>query len=360
LNLSVYAPDSEDLCDPDSETVTISVTHVNGSIIVPAGTPVTRVDEGEYAFMLPTQPLSKLIVVWSYMISGFPASNTDYVDVISSHYVSLEEIRAMDAMNSTQGGGLMYSTDTLIGCRDDAEALFEQVLGRYYTPTYCIDILDGDPNYRRALQSAVMNVIDYIPMRRLILSHEGATKLLALSLDGQKVISPQRIGTVTAATALTFSDTAAVRYPGEDGGKLVTFTNPDAPAGYITASINTNNILTPGVIWQLGPVNMGLTAYQNPDGTDADYSLAVGMPYSMDSDLSNQYVVYPSGELEAQLGTQAFPRGIGNVQAEYVAGYTSMASDLRRALKKYIRYLILQSNSRNFERSTTITSEGNT
>lgn len=71
-------------------------------------------------------------------------------------------------------------------------------------------------------------------------------------------------------------------------------------------------------------------------------------------------LLYPSGELERPLGGQEFPRGLENVQLEYIHGNDCMPPDLRRAFLVYARYLVLYTTFRVPDRATMETSDAGT
>ena len=350
LTVTLTPQNSETPTDPDGSTVTIGIVHVNGTVIVPAGTATTRAGAGAYTYALATQPLSNLIVTWSYTVSTFPCTVVQYLAVIQSHYIELSEIRALDGIANQTAA---YPTATLVAQRDYAETLFDWATGTFWTPHYVRDTLDGDPNYRRALQSAVADVIDYIPMKRIVLTQPDPTQLLSLTLiasgdpgdstsgttGAQDAVYPfGASGTSTSVVGLVLTDTTATRYANIDLGSPIS-------AGGFVATIVGNTATT----WS---VDQWIDAITGLPGQPANV-----VSYSIPSPLAQRYVLYPSGEVEAQFGVPAFPRGMDNVIIEYVAGRQGMPLDLKLALTKYVRYLILNTNGRIPDRATSMTTE---
>ncbi len=325
--------DSETPIDPDGTPAacSIAVTHVNGTVIVAAGTPATRDGVGAFHCVVPPQPPSNLVVTWSYLIATHAATTVSYVVVMGAHYLDLSEVRALDGLSDAS----IYPTAMLVEKRDDAESLFEMATGTYWTPHYVRDVLDGDPNYRQAQQVAYHQLIDYIPSKRLILRERYPRSLLSLSLAGVLIDNSIPVGALTAAGATFAEDAGATRSVNQDAGKVITVNN-----GASTATVQSN---TP-TRWTFTQWDVGPTP-------------SPGAPYRLPSTMASNYDLYSSGELEAGLSVRAFPRGIANVVVEYLAGENAMPADLRLALKRYVRYLVLNTNARIPDRATALTTE---
>lgn len=76
--------------------------------------------------------------------------------------------------------------------------------------------------------------------------------------------------------------------------------------------------------------------------------------------LSDNYFLYPSGEIERALVDMGWPRGVKNVQIEYLYGRTDAPRALKEAMLAYCRFLVLETTSRVSGRATSITNEGGT
>jgi hypothetical protein len=124
----------------------------------------------------------------------------------------------------------------------------------------------------------------------------------------------------------------------------LTFFNSGVIAGYAEIRGNT------ATSWQI-------TNVRDSEGGTLANGPTVGWIYTIPPNVSTDYLIYSSGELEAQVGVPAFPRGMKNVQVEYIAGQNYMPADLWEVLGYYIRYLVLHSNSRIPDRSTSMTNE---
>ena len=352
MTITLYPQDSETATDPDSSSVSFKLMHVNGSTLV-ASAAATRDSAGVYHYTVPGQPnLANAIAYWSYTVNGVALQTVQYVKIIQSHYIELADIRSLDGLNSTTA----YPTAMLVEKRDNAETLFEQATGVFWTPTYVMDVLDGDPNYRIALQSAVRDVIDYIPYKRLVLTERYPRQLLTILLDGVMTVNNlPATGTITSSTGTSFSDTAqTTRIASQDNGQNVNI-GPNLYYGNITN--NTAGAVGPGTTWTVS--DGFFDSEGDPISTAAHGSVipTVGDKYTIPAALSAEYLIYSSGELEAQIGVAAFPRGMQNVQVEYIAGQQNMPADLWEVLAYYIRYLVLHTNSRIPDRSTSMTTE---
>lgn len=344
LSLTLIPQNSETPADPDNDAVSVAITHVNGSVVL-ASTAATKTGVGVYTVTVPPQanPL-RATVVWSYTVGGAAAQTTQYLDVFQSHYIDLPTIRALDGLANVTA----YPTPMLVEKRDEAETLFEQACGMYWTPHYVREVLDGDPNYRIALQSAIRDVIDYIPYKRLVLGTRYPRRLLAVSFvdpnTGLVTPVPQPSTTLTAdytvgqPTMSVASTGGAKPFPNAGPVQVAGILNPTLPE-YETTFQYTGTTLA------------SLTGVQGGTSGTATTGAAVTVP------LSAYYLIYESGEIEAQLGVQAFPRGMENVVIEYFAGVNAMPSDLSLALAKYIRYLVLNTNSRIPDRATFMNTE---
>jgi hypothetical protein len=347
FSLTLYPQDSETATDPDSSTVYFTLMHQNGSTLV-ARSLATRTGPGVYAYTVPPiGQLANAIATWDYAVGSVAASTVQYVVVIQSHYIELADIRSLDGI----GGASAYPTAMLVEKRDNAETLFEAATGVFWTPHYVLDVLDGDPNYRIALQSAVRDVIDYIPYKRLVLTERYPSKLLTLLLDGVMTVNNLPcVGTITAATATSFTDSTKTRQLNQDNGQNVNI-GPNLYYGNITG-----NTATSGTVWT---VSDGFTDNEGDPIASQAHTIVptLGDAYTIPAAISADYMIYTSGELEAQIGIAAFPRGMQNVQVEYIAGQNYMPADLWEVLAYYIRYLVLHTNSRIPDRSTSMTNE---
>jgi hypothetical protein len=357
MTLNLYPQDSETLTDPDNQdsdsdtdydtSVGFTLVHVNGTVLVPHMF-ATRSSAGVYAVTVP--PLGQLcnaIATWDYKIGGVAARSVQYVKAIASHYISLADIRSQDGLSDTSA----YPTAMLVEKRDNAETLFEAATGVFWTPQYVMDVLDGDPNYRIALQSAVRDVIDYIPYKRLVLTERYPRQLLTLLLDGVMTVNNlPATGTITDSDETSFADSSQTRLLNQDSGQNVNI-GPDLFYGNITG--NTAGL---GTNWTVG--NGFFDNEGNPISTSPHSVVpTIGDTYTIPAPLSAEYAIYTSGELEAQIGVAAFPRGMENVQVEYIAGQQFMPADLWEALAFYVRYLCLHSNTRIPDRATSMTTE---
>lgn len=292
MTITLYPQDSETPADPDSSSVSFKLMHVNGSTLV-ASAAATRTGPGVYTYTVPGQPnLANAIAYWTYAVGGVTLQTVQYVKIIQSHYIELADIRSLDGLNNTTA----YPTAMLVEKRDNAETLFEQATGVFWTPTYVMDILDGDPNYRIALQSAVRDVIDYIPYKRLVLTERYPQKLLTLLLDGVMTVNNlPATGTITSSTAQTFSDTAqTTRLLNQDNGQNVNI-GPNLYYGNITG--NTKGSVGPGTTWT---VSDGFTDNEGDPLSSSAHTIipTVGDTYTIPPALSAEYLIYPSGELE--------------------------------------------------------------
>lgn len=342
MTLTIYPQDSETPVDPASGLVTFTLVHVNGTTLV-APVTATPVTVGVYTASVPAiGALCNAVATWTYTMSGVVCKTVQYVTVVQSHYIELADIRALDGLGNTSA----YPTAMLVEKRDNAETLFEQATGVFWTPHYVLDVLDGDPNYRIALQSAVRDVIDYIPYKRLVLTERYPQQLLTMLLDGVMTVNNlPATGTITASSAVSFTDSAQTRALNQDNGINVNI-GPDLYYGNITG-----NTLGLGTKWTVG------SGFFDSEGTTIGIVPPIGSTYTIPSQLSQDYMIYSSGELEAQIGISAFPRGMKNVQVEYTAGRHYMPADLWEVLGYYIRYLVLHTNSRIPDRSTSMTTE---
>ncbi len=352
MTITLYPQDSETATDPDvsdadvdadeDTTVGFTLMHQNGSTLVARKYATRGATAGIFSVTVP--PLGQLcnaIATWDYMVGGVACTTVQYVTVIQSHYIELADIRALDGI----GNATAYPTAMLVEKRDNAETLFEQATGTFWTPHYVMDVLDGDPNYRIAFQSALRDVIDYIPYKRLVLTERYPSKLLTVTLGGVAAVNnTPGAGTISAADATSFTDSAATRIPNQDVGSTVTFFNGGAIAGYGFIAANTATSWT-------------VDGFRDSEGGKLANGPTVAWTYSIPANVSTDYLIYSSGEFEAQIGVAAFPRGMQNVQVEYVAGQNYMPADLWEVLGYYIRYLVLHTNSRIPDRSTSMTTE---
>src|SRR5579859_7440880 len=218
MTITLYPQDSETATNPDSDACHFTLMHVNGTTLVAraAATPGTT---GVFSHTVPgISQLCNAIATWDYQVNGVTFKTTQYVSDIQSHYIELADIRTLDGLNNTTA----YPTTMLVEKRDNAEALFEAATGVFWTPHYVMDILDGDPNYRVSMMSAVRDVIDYIPYKRLLLTERYPQSLLTLILDGVMTVNNlPATGTVTAADAYSFTDSAQTRVLNQDNGMNV-------------------------------------------------------------------------------------------------------------------------------------------
>lgn len=348
MTIKLYPQDSEVATDPDGSpgAAHFTLVHVNGTVLV-ARAAATRLGAGEFSYTVPgIAQLCNAIATWDYTVGGVTYKTVQYVQVIQSHYIELADIRTLDGLNSATS----YPSAILAEKRDNAEALFEMATGVFWTPHYVMDILDGDPNYRIALQSAVRDMIDYIPMKRLVLQERYPQQLLTLTLGGiQAVNNLPATGTVTAADASSFTDSAQTRKLNQDNGMNVNI-GPDLFFGNIIG-----NTATLGTKWTISGGWYDALGNNISNGTTVIPTLS--LPYTIPPVISADYLIYTSGEIEAQLGVAAFPRGMQNVQVEYIAGQQYMPADLWEALGYYIRYLVLHTNARIPDRATSMTTE---
>lgn len=346
LSITLYPQDSETPTDADTNSVSVTVDHVNGTQLL-APTAPGHATAGVYTATLPPQSNpANAIVTWSYTVGGVACTAVRYLTVVQTHYVELPEIRALDGLNDTTA----YPTALLVEKRDQAETLFEQATGIFWTPHFVRDVLDGDPNYRVTLQSAIRDVIDYIPMKRLVLRESFPRQLIGVSF-----IDPN---TGYLAPFGQSQTTLAASYAVGQASMQVANTQQVAPT---SAQPNGQPPFPQqGYVQVAGVLNP--IAYTSTDAThfygctggtngSANIGAAVAAP------ISSYYLVYNSGELEAQLGVAAFPRGMENVVVDYYAGLNGMPSDLTLALKTYIRYLVLHTNARIPDRATSMTTE---
>ena len=283
ISTTFYTPNTETAADLDA-TPTVSVIHVNGTIILPASTATAHSGTGTYTVTIPAQSLpAQLTVTWSGLSGGKPVTRVEYYDVIGRFMCELSEIRAMDQVSDTTA----YPTSVLIAKRDAAEDLFEQITGPR-TVHYRLDQMDGDATYRRAYMPVESSWV-YEPnlSRRLTLTQKKPTTILSVG----------------------FFDTTQDAYV------------PDlVPTPYLLNGVQA---------------------------TQAQY-------------LADNYFLYPSGEIERAIGDAGWPRGVKNVQVEYLYGEDDLPAALKDALLVYVQHLVLKTTSRVSPRATSITNEGGT
>ncbi len=355
LTLTLLPQNSETPADPDSSAVTVEITHVNGTEIL-ASTSAARLAAGVYTIAVPPQsrPM-RATVTWSYAVGGVAATTVQYLDIFQSHYIDLQTIRALDGIN-IPNGGQAYPTAMLVEKRDEAEALFEQACGMYWTPHYVREVLDGDPNYRIARQSATRDIIDYTPYKRLVLGSRYPRELLSVVFvdPNTGIVTPvvQPATTLTStytvgSATMNVTSTAGHNPPANSGD----YTFPNAGPVKVAGILNPTQPVFETTLQYTGTTPTTLTGVTGGTSGTAGIGAAVTVP------LSAYYVIYASGELEAQIGVSAFPRGIDNVVIEYMAGLNAMPSDLTLVLAKYIRYLVLNTNSRIPDRATYMQTE---
>jgi hypothetical protein len=347
MSITLYAQDSETATSPDGDAAHFTLTHVNGTTLV-ARTAATPGSAGVFSVTVPPiGAMCNAVATWDYTVGGVACKTVQYVRVMQSHYIELADIRTLDGLADTSA----YPTAMLVEKRDNAETLFEAATGVFWTPHYVMDILDGDPNYRVSMMSAVRDVIDYIPYKRLMLRERYPQQLLTLLLDGVMTVNNlPATGTVTAADLHSFTDSAQTRLLNQDNGQNVNI-GPNLFYGNITG--NTAGL---GTKWTVS--GGWFDSEGDPIGSSTDTVVpTLGDTYTIPPALSADYLIYTSGELEAQIGVSAFPRGMQNVQVEYIAGQQFMPADLWEALAFYIRYLVLHSNTRTPDRATSMTTE---
>jgi hypothetical protein len=358
LTLTIYQQDAEEVSDPDPTgtdpdtyvgAVTCEIIHVNGSQIF-AQASATRQSAGVYTIVIPAQKnVAEGEVKWRYNMNSEPCVVRQYLSVIRNHYIEISDLRAMDGINvsSNPNALTVYPTSMLMEKRDEAEVLVEEVCGAY-TTKYARDVLDGDPRLRNADASAVKDVVDYLPQKRLQLYNTYPQEILAIWFAD---IETQEMG--PAPQPIT---TLAAQY------------NIGDPVMYVTSTLSLN----PQAQWPINsPIYVdGIEGRLNYQGLQIDpfgltgvtgglqgvglVGATVKVPYS------TQFDLYPDGEIYGQLQTPAFIRGIQNVVIEYTYGQTVMPSDLILACKRYARYLVLQTNSRVSDRATSLTNEQGT
>lgn len=287
ISVTFYAAGSETPSDADTPDtgVTYSVVHVNGTVIVAAGTVATHIGEntGQYSAPIPSQALpAEMIVTFTGTFNEVTRTKDVRVQVIDHFLCDLADIRALDGL----GDKAKYPTWLLAEKRNAAEDLFESITGAW-SPRYSLDILDGDSTYRRAYMPVESSWV-YEPnlSRRLMLTHMKPRQVLSVSLQ-------------------TFDPTT----------QIMSFL-PDTPA------------------------NAGVPF----GGTQAQY-------------LSANYFLYPGGEIERALVDSGWPRGVSNVQIEYLYGQNDSPYDLREALLQYIRELVVRTTNRISGRATSIQNE---
>ncbi len=182
ITVTFYSPGSESPVDCDATThVTVAVTHVNGTVIVPAGTQCTAgaPGSGQYTFTIPPQgDPADMNITLTGTFSTFQRTENYIISAVGGFMADLAEIRALDGLADTTA----YPTSLLIGQREAAEELFEKATGRHWTPKYAREVLDGDPTYRRAFQPIDQIYILHL-QRRLLLANTYPSKLISITID---------------------------------------------------------------------------------------------------------------------------------------------------------------------------------
>jgi hypothetical protein len=99
------------------------------------------------------------------------------------------------------------------------------------------------------------------------------------------------------------------------------------------------------------------------DSVAVAYALDAPPPGSTQTQLqymTDNYFLYSSGELERAFTAAGWPRGVRNIQIEYLYGQNDIPATLRDACLQYIRHLVLKTTSRISDRATSISNEGGT
>lgn len=326
-----YTPGTEGTVDADAG-VTVSVVHVNGYVVLPAGTAATHngsAGSGSYSITIPAQAtVADLIVTWTGTFGGSAWNVTDYVSVVGSYFFELAELRAMDGLAGNAGS---YPTSALINARENAETLFEQATGRHWTRKYARETLDGDQKYRRGLM--VTDNFYFIQLsRRLGLANAHPRTLLFVGFDDYagRIVTD---GVTTITSPIITSATAAFT-ANTDIGMLVT--GAGIPQYATIASVQSATQAT-------------LSANATASGSGVSLNLGGG-EYSngiiSQSDVPGGYKLYSSGEIERLLTSSGWPRGVENVVLEYVHGENLPPPDMKRAALKLARHMLLEDTSR--------------
>lgn len=288
ISVTFYAAGTETPADADTPDtgVTVGVTHVNGTVIIAAGTTATHIGEntGQYAVTIPTQAIpAEMVVTFTGTFGSVTRIKNVRVQVIDHFLCDLADIRALDGL----GDRAKYSTALIVAKRNAAEDLFESITGAW-SPRYSLDVLDGDSTYRRAYMPVESSWV-YEPnlSRRLMLSH----------------IKPRQV---------------------------------------LSVSFQTFDPITQVMSWQADtPVTGGSPSF---GGTQAQW-------------LSANYFLYAGGEIERALVDSGWPRGVSNVQIEYLYGMNDSPYALHEALLQYIRELVVRTTNRVSGRATSIQNE---
>lgn len=177
LSVTWYAPNTETPTDPDGNVSNVSVTHVNGTVVL-ASTAQTRVGAGLYSYTLPAQTLPAILnVTFTANFTALGQTYTDQVEVTQSQMCELADIRSLDALNDTT----IFTTAKLQRARDAAAVMFESQTGRRWVRSYAREVLDGDPSLRLANMASNLGYYAYNPTRRIMLSNQQPRTLLSVT-----------------------------------------------------------------------------------------------------------------------------------------------------------------------------------
>lgn len=364
IQTTFYTPNTETAVDSVA-AVTVAVTHVNGTVILAAGTATTHGVTGTYSFTLPAQTTpATLVVTWTG-----DQTRTEYVDVIGRFIVDLSDIRGLDSLGDT----VAYPTALLAEKRDAAEDLFEMCTGPW-SLRYSLDLLDGDSTYRRNYMPVESSWV-YEPnlSRRLVLNHKFPRQVLNVAVanppGGPLVPDTPPTNWRTVTDGVTVNNSANIM------SATAAFTSADIGL-YVTVPSSESWIGLPNFT-QISSVQSATQAtLSNKLGaSSSNVTLAFGGSggASQQAYLSQNYFLYDSGEIERALIDMGWPRGVDNVLIEYTygrvtnttaSGYASVQEmipqELVNAFKVFVRHLILSTNSRLSPRATTVTNEGGT
>lgn len=124
--------------DPDSNSVTVSATRLNGSSLF-TGVAASRVSAGLYQVALtPTHTalLDTLTLTWTYARAAATMSDVSFVEVCGGFLVPLSVLRKRLPDVAT------YSTEDLLNARTEAEQAIEDEVGTAFVPRYAFEQIE--------------------------------------------------------------------------------------------------------------------------------------------------------------------------------------------------------------------------
>lgn len=138
--------DQHGALDDSADAPTYGVTAADGSVVVPAGTAAT-IDAGvAHAALTAAQTVGPDVFTIEWRVDNGDATllGRSVVEVVTSYYVSVEEIRSSDP---TLADDTKYPTAKLVEVRADCERRFERDMYRAWVPRYGrADVTNVDPD----------------------------------------------------------------------------------------------------------------------------------------------------------------------------------------------------------------------